>query len=142
MVVSRAARLVFSAAIAFIAAAVVAAPARAHDETTAPAPPPAEPTSIAAPSLDVHPDAPYPAQALRDRVEGNVGLELDVDAAGKVTGVRVNAPAGHGFDEAAAAAARHFTFKPARRGGVPVPSTVQFTYEFHLPPPPPALPPP
>ncbi len=98
---------------------------------------------MSAPSLDVHPEAPYPAEALRDRVEGNVGLELDVDAAGKVTGVRVTTPVGHGFDEAASEAARHFTFKPARRRGVPVPSTVQFTYEFHLPPPPPpSLPPP
>ena len=139
MFMGQAARLVFSAAIAFIAA-VVAAPARAHDETAAPAPPPSDAMSMSAPSLDVHPEAPYPAQALRDRVEGNVGLELDVDAAGKVTRVRVNAPAGHGFDEAAAEAARHFTFKPARHRGVPVPSTVQFTYEFHLPPP--APPPP
>jgi outer membrane receptor protein involved in Fe transport len=42
-------------------------------------------------------------------------------------------PAGHGFDEAAVEAARRFTFEPARRHGVPVPATVQFTYEFHLP---------
>ena len=51
--------------------------------------------------------------------------------------MRVTTPAGHGFDEAASEAARHFTFNPARRRGIPVPSTVQFTYEFHLPPPPP-----
>ena len=140
MFVGPAARLVFSAVVAFTGA-IVAGPARAHDEKAAPAPPPSEPMS--APSLDVHPEAPYPAEALRDRVEGNVGLELDVDAAGKVTGVRVTTPVGHGFDEAASEAARHFTFKPARRRGVPVPSTVQFTYEFHLPPPPPpSLPPP
>ncbi|HXI54790.1 MAG TPA: TonB-dependent receptor plug domain-containing protein, partial [Polyangia bacterium] len=42
-------------------------------------------------------------------------------------------PAGHGFDEAASEAARRFSFQPARRDGVPIPSIVQFTYEFHLP---------
>jgi TonB family protein len=94
------------------------------------------------PSLREHPDAPYPKQALKERVEGNVGLELDLDAGGNVVGVRVTTPAGHGFDEAAVEAARKFTFEPARRRGVPIPSTVQFTYEFHLPPPPPLAPPP
>src|SRR5450432_1621857 len=96
------------------------------------------PEATAAPSLKDHPEAPYPPDALAKRLEGNVGLELDLDAEGNVIGVRVTAPAGHGFDEAAAAAARRFTFEPARRRGVPVPSTVQFTYEFHVPPPPPA----
>jgi TonB family protein len=112
----------------------LAVPARAVAEEAAPAP--AAP-AMAAPSLKDHPEAAYPAEALRDRVEGNVGLELDLDAGGIVVGVRVVAPAGHGFDEAAVAAARRFTFEPARRRGVAVPSTVDFTYEFHLPPPPP-----
>ena len=93
------------------------------------------------PSLKEHPDAPYPADALNQRVEGNVGLELDLDAAGRVAAVRVTAPAGHGFDEAAADAARQFTFEPARRHGSAVPSTVEFTYEFHLPEPAPSPPP-
>jgi TonB family protein len=101
------------------------------------------PESMSAPSLISHPDAPYPAEALGQHVEGNVGLELDLDAGGNVVGVRVTTPAGHGFDEAAVEAARHFTFDPAKRRGVAVPSTVQFTYEFHLPPlPPPAPAPP
>src|SRR5688572_27085335 len=120
MLVARPARLVFSVAIAASVAVAIAGSARAHDETEAPAPaapgpksaPAPRPEQMSAPSLDVHPEAPYPAEALRDRVEGNVGLELDVDAAGKVVGVRVTAPVGHGFDEAAAEAARRFTFKP------------------------------
>jgi TonB family protein len=95
---------------------------------------------MTAPSLKDHPEAPYPAQALADKVEGNVGLELDLDAGGNVVAVRVTTPAGHGFDEAAAEAAKRFTFQPAKRRGVPVASTVQFTYEFHLPPEPPAAP--
>ncbi|MEO8453354.1 MAG: TonB family protein [Gemmatimonadota bacterium] len=95
------------------------------------------------PSLKVHPEVPYPEQALNERAEGNVGLELDLDNGGNVVGVRVTTPAGHGFDDAATEAARRFIFEPAKRRGVPVPSTVQFTYEFHLPaPPPPPGPPP
>jgi TonB family protein len=115
---------------AFLVVAATQSTARAHPEP------------MTAPSLQTHPDAAYPEEALSKRIEGNVGLELDLDAAGKVVGVRITAPAGHGFDEAAGGAARHFTFEPARRRGVPVASTVQFTYEFHLPPPPAPAPPP
>jgi TonB family protein len=119
------------------------------DAGVAPSPTPAVPAPadggppLAPPSLAGHPDAPYPAEALSQRLEGNVGLEIDVDAAGAVAGARVTAPAGHGFDQAALEAARHFTFRPARRAGVAIPSTVQLTYEFHLPaePPPPTPPP-
>ena len=97
--------------------------------------------TLTPPSLKGHPDAPYPAEALRERVEGNVGLELDVDAGGNVVGVRVTTPAGHGFDEAAAEAARqlHVRAGDAPRAS-PIRSTVQFTYEFHLPPEPPPPP--
>jgi TonB family protein len=105
----------------------------ARAQSAAPAPPsPAAP--VAPPALKIQPQAAYPKAALRDRVEGNVGLELDVDAQGNVIGVRVVTAAGHGFDDAAVEAARHFSFEPAKRRGVPVPSTVQLTYEFHLPP--------
>lgn len=88
---------------------------------------------LTAPSLRSHPDAPYPAEARRHHLEGNVGLELSIDADGHVTEVQVTAPAGHGFDEAAAEAARRFVFRPALENGVAIPSSVQFTYEFHLP---------
>ncbi len=108
--------------------------ALAEDPTSANLPPSATEDAITPPSLQTHPDAPYPKGALKDRVEGNVGLQLDISAAGQVVNVKVTSSAGHGFDEAAAATARTFTFEPAKKGGVPIPSTVQFTYEFHLPP--------
>jgi TonB family protein len=114
------------------------APAPAAPAPAAPAPEPLTP-----PTLKEHPEAAYPPEALAKRLEGAVGLEVDLDAEGRVGGVRVATPAGHGFDEAASEAARRFTFEPARRRGVPVPSTVRFTYEFHLPlSPPPAVSPP
>jgi TonB family protein len=120
-----------------------ARPARAHGDDSGP-PAAAEPVAtphLTPPSLQSHPDAPYPEEARRQHLEGNVGLELDVDAAGQVTAVRVTSPAGHGFDEAASEAARRFVFSPALEDGKPIPSNVQFTYEFHLPEAP-AVPPP
>jgi TonB family protein len=88
------------------------------------------------PSLEKRVDVPYPEQALRDRVQGSVGLELSIDEHGAVTHARVTSPLGHGLDEAALAAAPRFVFSPATRGGVPIASTVDFAYEFRLPPPP------
>jgi TonB family protein len=97
-----------------------------------PAPPPA-PAPLDPPTLKEHGTAVYPPEALAKRLEGAVGLEVDLDASGRVVDVRVVSPAGHGFDEAAVEVARHFAFEPARRRGVPVASTARFTYEFHLP---------
>jgi len=93
------------------------------------------PTELLPPALKDRATATYPADALRDRIEGTVGLELSIDDTGHVTDARVTSPAGHGFDEAALAAGRSFVFEPARDGGKPIRSTVQFAYEFHLPPP-------
>jgi TonB family protein len=127
------------AVIALALLSVRAAGAERAARTVATTKPAAEP--LEPPSLAAHPEATYPAEALSTRVEGNVGLELDIDDAGKVVAVRIVTPVGHGFDEAAADAARHFTFVPAKRRGAPIASTVQFTYEFHLPAPSPAPPP-
>ena len=54
----------------------------------------------------------------------------------------VVAAAGHGFDEAAAAAARSFVFEPARRGDTPIASSVSYRYAFRLHAPAPDVPPP
>ncbi len=59
-----------------------------------------------------------------------------MDESGHVVEPRVTSPAGHGFDEAAVAAVRLFTFEPARRNGKAIRSTVQLSYAFHPPPPP------
>jgi TonB family protein len=126
------------------AVSLLAHPGPAHAQTPAPvATSNASSGAVSPPSLRTHVEATYPAAALRDRVVGSVGLEIDVDEHGVVTSARVTAPAGRGFDEAAVEAVRKFTFDPAKRGGVAIPSVVQFTYEFHLPPQaPPVAPPP
>ena len=90
---------------------------------------------LTAPTVASRPDAVYPAEALRDRIEASVGLELDVDASGHVTGARVTKRAGHGFDESALEAAKKIIFVPAKRDGAPIAATIDFTYDFRLPPP-------
>jgi TonB family protein len=91
--------------------------------------------AVTPPVLRSRSEAVYPSEALRDRIEATVGIELVVGENGNVDSARVTAPAGHGFDEAALAAVRAFTFEPARRHGTAIRSTVQTAYEFRLPPP-------
>jgi len=87
------------------------------------------------PKLRLHGEAIYPTEAAAERLEATVGLTLLIDETGKVLSARVTGPAGHGFDEAAAAVAREFVFEPAMRDGVAIGSTVELAYEFHLPKP-------
>jgi TonB family protein len=87
-------------------------------------------------------NAPYPAEAEKAGLQGNVVLKLTVDKEGNVTAADVVEPAGHGFDEAAQAAALKFKFKPATRDGVPFAVKIKYSYAFTLkvveaPPPPP-----
>jgi TonB family protein len=92
------------------------------------------PQELTPPTLERRVEAGYPEAARRERLEANVGLELVIDEEGRVVDAKVTSPVGHGFDEAALEAARAFVFAPARQGGKPIRSSVQFTYEFHLPP--------
>jgi TonB family protein len=103
-------------------------------------PPEGTSAAVTPPVLQSRADADYPPEALRERLEATVGLEIVVDEVGRVTDARVTTPAGHGFDEAAVAAVKRFGFEPARKGGVPFKATLQIAYEFHLPPPPPPRP--
>jgi TonB family protein len=104
--------------------------------------PPAASATLTPPALLTRVEAVYPPEARSARREATVSLELVVAADGTVADARVVTPAGHGFDEAAVAAARAFTFAPARRNGVPIRSSVQLAYEFHAPAPPTPVKPP
>ncbi|WP_437966324.1 TonB-dependent siderophore myxochelin receptor MxcH [Sorangium sp. So ce260] len=81
-------------------------------------------------------EADYPAAALAQGVEGTVVLRLSIEADGRVSAADLAQAAGHGFDEAAQAAALRFLFTPARRGDTPVASRILYAYEFRLPKPP------
>ncbi len=98
---------------------------------------------IVMPKLVHFQEAPYPPEALQQGLTADVVLGLTIDATGKVTQADVLQPAGHGFDEAAQAAALQFTFEPATVDGKAAPVKIQYKYSFTLKEaPPPAKPPP
>jgi len=73
----------------------------------------------------------YPAQALKQRVRGNVSLRVLVDEHGNPADVQVERGARSDLNQAAIEAARQWRFEPARKGGKPVRSyaTVHFSFE-------------
>ena len=82
------------------------------------------------PSLLRQVEAHFPDAALDAGAAGTVGMEIDLDAAGRVTDVRVVHSAGSGFDEAALEAVRQFEFSPAEVDGKPAPVRIAYSYEF------------
>src|SRR5277367_6019665 len=105
--------------------------------STGETPPRPAPAAITLPVVKKNEGAAYPKQAIEDGVHDvvQVSVLLDVDATGAVTRAVVETPAGHGFDEAAVAAAEKLQFEPATRGGKPVAVTkLPFTYTFAPPP--------
>lgn len=85
-----------------------------------------------APELRQFIDAPYPEAAQAEGREGEVVLTLTIEADGAVSAVEITQPAGHGFDEAARAAAEAFVFSPAEIDGAPAPVQIVYRYAFTL----------
>jgi TonB family protein len=81
----------------------------------------------------------YPPEAAAAGLTAEVPIDIHVDATGTVTAVDVTTPQGHGFDEAAVAAAMKYKFRPAEVDGQPAPITVSTVIHFVLQPPAPAL---
>jgi len=75
----------------------------------------------------------YPKAAFDQGLSGKVVLRVEVDASGKVGNVRVlsSTPAGV-FDAASVAAAKGWTFKPARRNGTAVASALKIPMTFEM----------
>src|SRR6187431_3003305 len=116
--------------------AFCARPLMAQDATAGSAPVLADTHATAlAPVLEAHADPIYPAEALRERIAGTVGLEIVVDETGHVVDAKVVQPAGHGFDEAALAAVKSWRFSPARQNDRAIPATVQLLLPFEPPAP-------
>ena len=80
--------------------------------------------------VEVQPD--YTEEARRQRIEGEVLLEVIVLADGSIGSVRVLRSLGYGLDEAAIRAMRQWRFVPARRYDVPVDVVVAVAMEFRL----------
>jgi protein TonB len=86
------------------------------------------------PSPIARPTAVYPRSQEGSGVTGKVRVEITVDEHGRVAGAKVLQSLGPGFDEAALAAARAYTFEPAVRCGKPVPATVRIGFSFQASP--------
>ena len=78
------------------------------------------------------PTPAYTDEARRLKVEGEVLLEVVLEASGKVRVVRVVRGLGHGLDESAIRAAQQISFKPALRDGQPADSTAVLHIIFQL----------
>lgn len=116
-----------TALFVLLAPAGARAQARAGDRAPVGRPSTAD---VTPPTLERFVDAEYPPEAKAAGIEGEVTLELSIDAAGTVTQVAIKQGAGHGFDEAAAAAATQFLFAPATRGGSPIAARILYKYAF------------
>jgi len=74
----------------------------------------------------------YTEEARRQRIEGEVLLQVAFSATGNLEVLRVTKGLGYGLDEAAVTAARQIRFRPARQDGQPVDSlaTVHILFEL------------
>jgi len=85
-----------------------------------------------APVLDKRVAPTYPPAALEQGIEGTVVLRLFIDAHGAVEHVEVVSTPGYGLEDAAAAAAKQFRFKPATHDDEPVSSQVVYEQKFAI----------
>ena len=92
--------------------------------------PPPAPKLTKPPAVKKQVEPTYPPEAFAAGLAGDVTLTIDIDADGRVTAVAVKTAAGHGFDEAAAAAAREMEFFPAEVDGKPSPIRIEYTIHF------------
>ncbi len=111
-----------------VALALLAFGARAHAQNLKPV--------ITPPALTKDSAAAYPKQALDDGVRDTVAvtLVLTIDQTGHVSDAKPETPQGHGFDEAAVAAAQTLEFSPATKDGKPMLSKIKYAYRFAPPP--------
>jgi len=84
------------------------------------------------PEILSKPTPAYTEEARRARIEGEVLLEVVLEASGHVRVLRVVRGLGHGLDESAVQAAEKINFKPAMRDGQPSDSTAVLHIIFQL----------
>jgi TonB family protein len=88
---------------------------------------------VVPPALVHFEPATYPEAALKAGLEAEVLLKIVVNVDGSVGDVSAVSPVGNGFDEAAVAAAKKFTFTPATVNGVATAVAIQYLYRFEAP---------
>jgi TonB family protein len=74
----------------------------------------------------------YTEEARAKRIEGEVLLEVVLEATGKLRVLRIVRGLGHGLDDAAVRAAEQIRFKPAQKDGQPSDSTAVLHIIFQL----------
>lgn len=82
--------------------------------------------------IQFKPKPAYTDDARRIRVEGEVELEVEFQASGRLEVLRVVRGLGHGLDESAMEAARAIRFRPAQADGRAVDSTATIHIVFQL----------
>jgi len=103
-----------------------------------PPPPPPAPENAGTPTSSLTParllstvQPIYPSLAKQAHIEGNVNIEAQIDASGKVVGMKVlSGP--QMLREAATSAVARWKFQPARLGNQPTPISVILTVRFTL----------
>ena len=76
--------------------------------------------------------APYPKEARRSKIEGDVVLKVIIDENGKVLDAEILESLGYGLDEAAITAIRQFIFSPGFKDGKIVRTQIKYRYKFRL----------
>lgn len=84
------------------------------------------------PAFRYQPELRYPQQARRQRIEGKVIIDADIDERGELIRTIVIKNAGFGFEEAAIEMLEASEFSPAIIDGRPVAVRMRFTIEFRL----------
>ena len=84
------------------------------------------PVRLYQPGLD------FSEEARRKKINGNVRISLTVSEDGLPTDVKVEKSLGYGLDEKAVECVKRYRFRPAQRGGKPVPYHMQIEMSFRL----------
>ena len=87
---------------------------------------------VSAPQLIYQVDPEFSEEARKAKFQGEVLVHLIVDATGRPTQVRVIRPVGMGLDEKAREAVAQYKFRPARKGGQPVPVELNVAVNFQI----------
>ncbi|MBS1815728.1 MAG: energy transducer TonB [Acidobacteria bacterium] len=87
---------------------------------------------VSAPTLVYQPDPDYSEEARKAKFQGEVLVNLVVDAQGRPTRIKVLRHLGMGLDEKAVEAVAKYKFKPALKGGKPVPVELNVSVNFQI----------
>ncbi len=88
--------------------------------------------SVSAPRVIAEAKPTYTTEALAERIQGSVVLEVVVQANGEPSNIRIVHSLDPGLDEQAVKATRQWRFEPGRLGGMPVDVLVTIILDFWI----------